>query len=63
MEREPLSPVTARATFSFKNVLGRGPDQAGLSFWLDQLSHGTTRAVVLVGFTKKLKSPAFSANC
>jgi Domain of unknown function (DUF4214) len=30
-----------------------GPnDQAGLSFWLDQLSHGTTRAMVLVGFAE-----------
>ena len=36
----------------YQNVLERGPDQAGLSFWLDQLSHGTTRAMVLVGFAE-----------
>ncbi len=36
----------------YQNVLGRGADQAGLSFWTDQLSHGTTRAMVLVGFAE-----------
>jgi len=37
----------------YQNVLGRGPDQAGLSFWLNQLEdNGQTREVVLVGFAE-----------
>ena len=45
----------------YLNVLGRLPDQAGLNFWTDQLSHGTTRAVVLVGFAESPENVAKTA--
>ena len=49
---------TAFVDALYLNVLGRLPDQAGLQFWTDQLSHGTTRAVVLVGFAESPENVA-----
>jgi len=47
----------------YQNVLGRGADDAGASFWLNQLSHGTTREMVLVGFAESPENMAkTSAN-
>ena len=42
----------------YHNVLGRDADTAGASFWLDQLSHGTTRDMVLVGFAESPENVA-----
>ena len=37
----------------YENVLGRGPDPAGLAGWLDGMAnHGVTRDMVLVGFAE-----------
>ncbi|MDD2691365.1 MAG: DUF4347 domain-containing protein [Simplicispira sp.] len=36
----------------YQNVLGRAPDEAGLAYWLGQLSGGTTRGEVLAGFAQ-----------
>ena len=36
----------------YANVLGRAPDSGGLNFWVDSLSHGSTRPIVLVGFAE-----------
>jgi hypothetical protein len=37
----------------YQNVLGRGPDPAGLAGWLDGMAnHGVTRDMVLVGFAE-----------
>ena len=35
----------------YQNVLGRAPDQSGLTAWVDQLDHGRSRASVVVGFS------------
>jgi len=44
---------TAFVSLLYQNVLGRGPDQAGLNFWVGQLEGGgQTREVVLVGFAE-----------
>ena len=39
-------------TLLYNNVLQRSPDTAGLQAWLDQLSSGTTRAEVVLGFSE-----------
>lgn len=35
----------------YQNTLGRGPDPAGQTFWLDHLSHGLTRGEMVAGVT------------
>jgi hypothetical protein len=39
----------------YTNVLDRTPDSAGLSFWIDKLTHGESRASVLTGFSESLE--------
>jgi hypothetical protein len=36
----------------YRNVLGRAPDQAGLSFWLDRMEGGMTRHHVLASLSE-----------
>jgi len=36
----------------YQNVLGRGPDSAGLADWTGQLGSGTSRGQVLIGFSQ-----------
>jgi hypothetical protein len=48
---------TAFVNAMYQNVLGRGPDQAGLTFWLNQLEHNG-REVVLVGFAESPENVA-----
>lgn len=44
---------TTYLTALYQNVLGRGPDQAGLNGWLDRLANGTwDRQDVLLGFSE-----------
>lgn len=40
----------------YRNVLGRNPDTAGRQYWITQLSKGTTRGQVMLGFSD---SPEF----
>ena len=50
---------TAFVTLLYQNVLGRAPDQAGLTFWVNQLEGGgQTRAIVLVGFAESPENVA-----
>jgi hypothetical protein len=46
----------------YQNVLGRGPDAAGLAGWLDAMAHGTTREIVLVGFAESPENIAKTAG-
>ncbi|MRW82971.1 DUF4214 domain-containing protein [Pseudoduganella sp. FT26W] len=39
-------------TLLYNNVLHRAPDAAGLQLWLNALSHGMSRAALLVGFSE-----------
>jgi hypothetical protein len=39
----------------YANVLDRTPDSAGLSFWIDKLTQGESRASVLAGFSESLE--------
>jgi hypothetical protein len=39
-------------TALYNNVLHRAPDAAGYKTWIDQLSHGVSRAAVLIGFSE-----------
>lgn len=41
---------------AYRNVLGRGPDGAGLAHWVDMLNRGTGRGAVMQGFSD---SPEF----
>ena len=43
---------TAFVTLLYNNVLGRGPDNAGLANWTNALRAGSTRASVVVGFSE-----------
>ncbi len=43
---------TAFVTLLYNNVLGRGPDNAGLTNWTNALRAGSTRASVVVGFSE-----------
>jgi serralysin len=43
---------TAFVTLLYNNVLGRGPDSAGLANWTNALRAGSTRASVVVGFSE-----------
>lgn len=53
---------SAFVTQLYQNVLGRGPDQAGLNFWIGQLGAGhQTREVVLVGFAESPENIAKTA--
>jgi Ca2+-binding RTX toxin-like protein len=38
-------------TLLYQNVLGRAPDQAGLSSWLDSMMAGASRTSVVLGFS------------
>ena len=44
------------ATAMYMNVLGRTPDPAGLSFWVDQLNKGTPRDQLLVSFANSAEN-------
>lgn len=46
-------------TLLYNNVLERGPDEAGLARWTDDLAQGSTRAEVVRGFSQ---SPEFRAK-
>jgi hypothetical protein len=46
-------------TLTYKNVLGRAPDQAGYSAWTGALAGGMTRAQMVVGFSE---SPEFISD-
>jgi hypothetical protein len=52
---------TQYVTQLYQNVLNRAPDAAGLAGWLDAMSHGSTRAVVLVGFAESAENVAKTA--
>jgi hypothetical protein len=43
----------------YRNVLGRGPDPAGYSYWADQLGRGMRRGTLMVGFSE---SPEFRSR-
>jgi serralysin len=43
---------TSFVTLLYNNVLGRGPDNAGLVNWTNALRAGSTRASVVVGFSE-----------
>jgi serralysin len=43
---------TAFVTLLYNNVLGRGPDNAGLTNWTNALRAGSTRASVVIGFSE-----------
>lgn len=43
----------------YRNVLGRPPEPAGLSYWVNALNSGTSRASALLGFAD---SPEFKAG-
>jgi serralysin len=43
---------TQYVTLLYENVLGRGPDPAGLANWVAQLGAGATRGQVLIGFSE-----------
>jgi hypothetical protein len=45
----------------YHNVLSRVPDQAGLDGWLNLMAHGTSKAVVLVGFAESTENIAKAA--
>jgi hypothetical protein len=48
---------TTFVTLFYNNVLGRAPDDAGLSGWLDRLSSGSyDRADVLIGFSESAEN-------
>jgi len=50
---------SAFVTLLYQNVLGRGPDQSGLTFWVNQLEGaGQSRAIVLVGFAESPENVA-----
>jgi len=42
----------------YKNALGRAPEEAGMAFWLDKLSHGLSRADALTGFSESNENQA-----
>ena len=43
---------TQFVTLLYNNVLHRAPDPGGLSFWLNQISTGTSRSDVVLGFSE-----------
>jgi Metallo-peptidase family M12B Reprolysin-like/Domain of unknown function (DUF4214) len=43
-------------TLVYQNVLGRLPDQAGYTSWLNMLNNGASRGEVMVGFTESLEN-------
>jgi parallel beta-helix repeat protein len=45
----------------YHNVLNRAPDEAGLDGWLNLMDHGTSRAVILVGFAESSENIAKTA--
>ncbi|CAA9279305.1 MAG: Alkaline phosphatase [uncultured Acetobacteraceae bacterium] len=45
----------------YANVLGRGPDAAGLEAWTSQLAGGVSRAEVLIGFSESAEYRAATA--
>jgi hypothetical protein len=54
---------TQFVTQLYANVLGRAPEQSGLSGWLDLMqSHGFTEGMVLVGFAESPENIAHSAQ-
>jgi hypothetical protein len=46
----------------YENVLGRGPDQAGLDGWISAMDHGYTQGMVLVGFAESPENIAKDAH-
>lgn len=54
-QSQEFSPYAAMSdadfvTTLYANAFGRAPDQGGMDFWLQQLSHGATRADLLTEF-------------
>jgi len=50
---------TAFVTLMYQNVLGRAPDQTGLTFWVNQIEVAhQTREIVLVGFAESPENVA-----
>jgi subtilisin family serine protease len=49
-------------TAMYHNVLHRVPDAGGLSYWLDQLSHGTTTAQLLTDFSESAENQTTTAQ-
>ena len=48
----------------YLNVLGRLPDDAGRSFWLDRLDTGSnTRGEVMIGFSESPSSSSSPTRC
>lgn len=45
-------------SLTYRNVLGRAPDAPGLSYWLNNLSHGATRQDVVVNFSESYEFKA-----
>ena len=48
----------ALVTLLYDNVLHRAPDQSGYTYWTDLLAHGTTRELVLIGFSESPENQA-----
>ena len=48
-------------TALYTNTLGRAPDAAGVAYWSDQLTHGTSRAQLLVAFSESAENVAHVA--
>ena len=53
---------TQFVTLVYQNVLARAPDTAGLNFWVGQLTTGSTRGQVMLGFSESPEYKASSAN-
>ena len=51
----------AYVTALYTNTLGRAPDATGVSYWADILSHGMSRAQVLVNFAESAENVAHVA--
>lgn len=43
---------SAFVTLVYQNVLGRGPDAAGLDYWVDKIEGGMTRGTVMTNFSE-----------
>jgi serralysin len=53
---------TSFLTLLYNNVLGRNPDDTGLTNWVDALNTGKTRAEVVVGFSESSEHQAQRAS-
>jgi mucin-19 len=52
---------TQYVTLLYENVLGRAPDPAGLADWVMQLSTGSSRGQILIGFSESQEGIALFA--